>query len=915
MWAHLLDVANAAHLLAERLPSPLQREIAAELGLRTWNQAKPLLALLIGLHDMGKAIPTFQGQHKPTAEALAGAGLPFPTGWEQRRQHHGHASIPILHQWIETRAPLDAAARPMLRALTAFAGFHHGRIDPKKHWKQKDALGRGAWQRAQQTLLSYVATAWMKAHGGWPDLSGAPASPYGLPFPSALLAFAGWTTLADWVGSMAEHMPDVTASDNLDAYILLSKKGVQAASDKAHLSSGSALQAEHTQADFERCFPETFGAGSTATPHPLQTLAAKTKLPDKPALVLIEAPTGEGKTEAAFYLAARLQARRADGRGVYVALPTQATSNGLFPRFRDFLAEAHNSAAGPANVLLAHGASGLNLDLERLLEPDDHDEADRAAVYAARWFLPSKRSLLAPYGVGTVDQALMGSITSRHFFLRLYGLAGKTVIFDEVHAYDGYMSALFARLLQWLRHVGADVVILTATLPRATRRALLQAWDAPDVPDPDAYPVLAVAEAETEGRLTSFDADFETSQSAQALLVFGDSTPSEIARRVAAAVRQRATVGVVLNRVDRVQEVFEHIQALGLDADLHLLHARFPFAERQRCERDVMERFGKHERRASLRPAVLVATQVAEQSLDLDVDLMLSDLAPIDLLLQRAGRLHRHNIARPPGFERPQLVVLRPPLRAPHALPDVSGIGGQFRPDNPEGIYLDLPLFRTDLTLRRWVADCGGWSLPADYRPLIESVYSDEADQTPDDLDAADADRWKLAVKAKDDLRKSLGQHARTALVPEPSNLRELVADGLGAKRTRYDEDDDTPARDLKPQTRIGGPSVQAVCLHRRDERYFLDVDHQQELPPGPKLSPGEIRAVLRQAVRLSRRGVVRHLQEHIPSVPGWEALAKKTPALAYHRPLVFEKTTAPVGDTLVELHPTLGIRYNPTRP
>ena len=926
LWAHFLDVACAAHATYPRLPSDVRDRLASALGLKE-NEAKTLLALLIGLHDVGKAIPSFQVLHEPSAVRLSEPphGLGFGTAGERR--HHGHASIPVLHDWIEQTSVADQA-KPVLKTLTAFAGFHHGRLDARSQWCERKALGESAWGQARHRLVEAVAEAWMEAHGGWPDLSEAALPPRrGLPYPPAVLAFAGWTTLADWVGSMAEHMPEANADDDLIAYIDRSRQAARCALAETKLSERPRLQATSGEADFKRCFPDVFADDSAAEPRALQRLAATVKLPTSPTLVIVEAPTGEGKSEAAFYLAARLQARRPDrGRGVYVALPTQATSNGLFPRFLRFV-EAARAGETSAGAMLVHGASALNAELGRLLHPVDEDEAVRSGVYAARWFLPNKRGLLAPYGVGTVDQALLGALLSRHFFLRLYGLAGKVVVFDEVHAYDGYMAALFARLLAWLRVLGADVVVLSATLPKATRKELLAAWDAADVPDvhADDYPAITITagSGKDEERAPEVKGGFETEQARRTektgstKIRFEDSAEDHVAALAAEAAQEGATVGVIVNLVSRAQQVYQRLLTMQregtLDADLVLLHARFPFEERERREQYVVGyrdengcerpgRFGKHRHEAfGGRPAILVATQVAEQSLDLDVDLMLTDLAPIDLLLQRAGRLHRHDLPRPPGFERPALVILCPDADA-DPLPDMSTIGGQRKTGDLDAVYLNLPLFKTYRRLRC----ASGWTLPADYRPLIEAVYGEDTGGVPEELGDKDQARWKVAVADRDRLVHQQHVAAGRSAVADPSNVKSLVSFAEDAARTRYDEHDDAPAQDFRPVTRLGGPSVQVVCLVRNGDGVTLDGE--AALPEGPKLNGQDVCLVLRRAVRLSRRSVVEALRETEP------ALWKETPALAFHHPLEFENGRCTVGDTVLALDAHLGLVYDSDR-
>ncbi len=917
LWAHLLDVASAAEILSDRLPIPVRERLSTRFGC-AWSELRPLLSLIVGFHDAGKAIPSFQYQHVGTRAKLREMGLPLADQYPNSidRRHHGHASIPIISQWLDD-APVADEARSLLKVFAAAAGFHHGRLSQRKEWQDPIALGSEVWKESQQQLVTAVADAWLGARGDWPDLTNA-VSVKRAPLPPEMIALAGWTTLADWVGSIDEFIPLGTRPDaDLAGYIPRSMSSVRAAIEHTHLHNPSALRVIGSEDDFKARFPGVFVRPEAQRPHPLQHHAATIKLPpaDVPTLAIIEAPTGEGKTEAAFYLAARLQSRRADARGVYVALPTQATSNGLFPRFVEFLEEAHDAqlAQASANVLLVHGASALNLDFEKLLLPLDEDEGVRSSAYAARWFLPTKRSLLAPYGVGTVDQVLLGAITSRHFFLRLYGLAGKTLIFDEVHAYDGYMTALFTRLLEWLRLLGTDVIILSATLPTRTRRRFLEAWKTSDVSDPCAYPAFIVAGArdDTDQAYFDFQGRFPTSQHSDAELSLEDSAPERVVAIVTDAVREGATVGVIVNRVDRAQEIFRILQTRNLEADLYLLHARFPFRERAERERNVIKRFGKEGRSAANRPAVLVATQVAEQSLDLDVDLMLSDLAPIDLLLQRAGRLHRHKLQRPRGYERPKLHVLCPQSTQGGVLPDVSSIGGQFRDDRPDAIYLNLPLYRTYLALQ----DRGSWSLPRDYRPLIEAVYGDDDERMPDTLEPNDMLLWDASVEAKRALEERESRVADAARIERPERLKELFDNVRAAQRTEYSESDDAPALDLRVQTRLGGPSVDVICLDRRDREFYLQGT-DVPLPPGPVLSAEELRSLLECSVSLRRRGLVDALMTCVPlpedEAAQWIRLAAKNPAIAFHKPLVFDKGRCTVGGTVVEIHPELGIRYNP---
>ncbi|MCB0190194.1 MAG: CRISPR-associated helicase Cas3', partial [Caldilineaceae bacterium] len=303
-----------------------------------------------------------------------------------------------------------------------------------------------------------------------------------------------------------------------------------------------------------------------------------------------------------------------------------------------------------------------DLEFSTVEETPQGAETSQGTVNAQSWFIPRKRTLLAPFAVGTVDQALMSTLQTRHFFVRLFGLSGKTIIFDEVHAYDTYMNTLFQRLLVWLRAVGASVIILSATLPASTRRALVTAWqgtsEESDLLSDGAYPCVTVASVQECYQLPlPSDGDARTIN-----IEWVDHSPEAIVAEIKRRLVDGGCVAIICNRVTRAQELYRVLADAQLvaEADLFLFHARTPVQWRNQMETTVLDRFGKA---ATNRPqrAIVVATQVIEQSLDLDFDLMVTDLAPIDLVLQRAGRLHRHaREHRPAHLASPTLLITTP---------------------------------------------------------------------------------------------------------------------------------------------------------------------------------------------------------------------------------------------------------------
>jgi CRISPR-associated endonuclease/helicase Cas3 len=921
LWAHLIDVGSAAQVLWEKfLPAVLKHKMAAALGMEV-EAAGRFLSIWIGLHDLGKGTPSFQEMHEPTKDRLTAADLVFHE--RPNRLHHGHASIAIAHNWLRGRGlPLNT----LLDAAAACVGIHHGKLCYSDTWKSvagdvkaNSVLGSSTWRQAQHELAEAVFTAWGAT---WPAASHCPTINTLMgTWPDWLMAFAGWATLADWLGSMQScYDLSVQATDDLAAYLPKSRAGAEKAFQTAGLNQVAGLRAHG--------FAEHFGN----EPRPLQEIARDLDVSAPGAhLVIVEAPTGEGKTEAAFYLAARL------GGGMYVAMPSQASSDGLFPRLRDFLAGdaatgrpgAHTGEA--AALRLVHGNDLLHDDALALVavaqstalvaDPGtgttDEQPDPQSISRVLSWFLPKKRALLVPYGVGTVDQLFLGVLYARHFFLRLFALSGKTVVFDEVHAYDTYMNIVFERLLGWLRALDVHVVVLSATLPSHTRTRLLQAWGVAKADaieqQPAPYPVAWHAH---EGKVQA--KDFLPTPGREQRLTFRwcAAEVAAIAAQARALLQQGATVIVICNQVDRAQQVF---QLLDLDpplladgtplpaADRHLLHARMPQAWRKQREAAALARFGK---KRPLNPALLIGTQVVEQSLDLDADAMITDLAPIDLLLQRAGRLHRHRRdglenrpPRPAGFTEPVL-YLASPVAEPAALPDVDAVSGRGH------IYPRPVLWKTYAVLQA----LGGWALPIGageypgYRTLVEQVYGDLL-AAPAGLAPIEQSRYQDATRVWAEATRSQEAEATRRIVPPPRKLHDLFT----FEKAELVEDDDTPKgsvpKHLLAATRNPeGLSAEVLLLHRTSRGWAAEPDGPVVLSRqrGGFLTPATVRTLFGAAVRLSQPAIVLALLE-TPS-PEWKALQQQHRLLQRFHLLELQNGAVQVGEYLLRLDARLGL-------
>jgi len=876
---HMLDVGECALALWQYALSDQTRQaFAGWLGLDIENSGRQL-AFWASLHDLGKAAPGFQRKYQPAIPILEKEGFVFPAP-TLTPAHHGILSTWALLELLTHETGIEASdARKIAFAL----GGHHGAW-PTNDRIQSPALqssdkGDGLWDAARKDLLLIVKDIYQ------------PVNAVSLPKDQAelntfLTLFSGMVSVADWIGSMTEHFSFV------DDY-LPARKYVSKAQHQAKVALGNlgwlGWQTDGTIMSFAEMFP------LTPLPREIQshTIDATSNL-ELPALIILEAPTGIGKTEVALYLADTwVQSRK--GKGIYIAMPTQATSNQMFGRVVDFLQKRYPDQI--VNTHLVHGAALLE-ENEETPHPEGIALDDKAAegnVKAETWFLPRKRTLLAPFGVGTVDQVLMSVLQTNHFFVRMFGLGQKVIIFDEVHAYDTYMSTLFQRLLRWLRSIGTSVILLSATLSDKTRQELAGAWLGNDeilLPEA-AYPRVTIASA---GKVNVVALPAPKSRSLQ--LAWIDPTPEQIAGHLAEKLKDGGCAAVICNRVQRAQEVYEALKSRGIveAENLILFHARFPFEWRNNIEKRVLKIFGKDKDFPSQanhdRPkkAIVVATQVIEQSLDLDFDYMLTDLAPVDLLLQRAGRLHRHkknDAARPAGLQNPIMAI---------SLPEMID-------EQPEFGY-DIWIYDKVTLLCTWLYLQGRSQLilPEQTVELIESVYGDRING---DLHSKkyprELEKSKQQMLEDQNIAKA---KAKNHLIPSPDS--KLV----GADNLQLDDEENPNIHDaFRAATRLASPGVSIICLHRVGEEIALDSDGKGSginLSRQPYLQ--EAKKFLKYAVNIQNYKAVPYFVEKMNTLSaGW----KKSALVRYHYPVVFnngkwDEINAPF---TMELSPEFGLK------
>lgn len=830
---HLADTAAVAMEIVRSYLSPVAiATLERGLGLKGESLVK-CCGFLAGCHDLGKVSPAFQFQVSEVGKALVGEHFyDLWTKLPSTKTPHGLVTAKTMPQFL-CDAGLGGHLTPrkahqLARRLAMVVGGHHGFFPSQA---EIDALNDGLcgtnpgsdWQlqRFSQTIFEQLqefvglTTADLPSHCD----------------NAAAMILAGLTTVADWVASNPDEKTGFpyANSKSFDEYAAELKKDKRAenalkAIGWTKISTGKSLQ-------FTELFPQI------TTPRPLQDAAiALSPSLTPPCLILVEASMGEGKTEAALYLADYLQHQSSAG-GFYIGLPTQATSNAMWQRVQEFLGQRYPTEM--VNLTLSHSAAALKEEYQQTVcrldqVYDDDGQNSSGRVGAGEWHTARKRSLLSPYGVGTVDQGLMGVVRSKHQFVRLFGLAGRTVILDEIHAYDLYTSTLLERFLEWLAVLGSPVIALSATLPMSTRRKLVNAYakgcgqTEADLPQANYPRITAFSGGVVE--VKSFAASEHVTRSLN--LHWVDDA------EWVTALREKLTDGgcaaVICSTVGRAQEVFQRLQSQFEEEELGLFHGRFLFVDRERIEKKCLEMFGKNSQNRPNR-YVLVATQVIEQSLDVDFDLMISDLAPIDLLLQRSGRLHRHTRDnRPVRLKTPTLWVVSPTI-------DQAG-KAQFA---ETGI-----IYNRHILLRTWLAlrDKASVQLPVETDDLIESVYHLDA-PIPETLEPVHQQDWEssLADYQVGETSKKIAQANAVKLPP-------ALAESQPADFTRNGDTDDDNA--IAKVTRLGEPTVTTIFLQQTPNGLVLPGTEQKvDLERPPDLAT--IRGLLGHSTRIGKRGLV----------------------------------------------------------
>ena len=888
LLCHMLDtIAVADQIWHDCLHQSAKHFVAVELQLgENETDAGKWLSFFVGLHDFGKATPDFQGESEKTKIELDKLGFIFN---RKSETYHGTATACLLPDLLKGAIPADLAKK-----VSVSIGGHHGTFPHSEELQETRRFsGKGQWNAIRAELYKQMVANYQMQNIVLPNSS---------PGNAFFMFLAGLTSVADWIASNEQFFP-INAHNDLQNHLEYSTKQAAAALKKLHWTGWSPAQKE---AIFNELFKDA--NGKSFVPRPLQNEVIKLAetICAQPGLVIIEAPMGEGKTEAAIYLADSW-VTNSKQRGYYFALPTMATSDQMFGRVKAYLTKRYHEDS--VNLMLLHGHSSLSdefeaikdkFDIQNIVSDDKgfstYDGAN-AGVVASEWFTSRKRGLLSPFGVGTIDQSLLAVLQTRHVFVRLFGLAHKTIIIDEVHAYDAYMSTLLERLLEWLAALGSSVVLLSATLPKTKRDAFLQAYQkgltgkeilvSKEI-DEIKYPRISWAN-DCESHAKTIGTSPDTIKELNIQIANGDLPENGkeylLGKQLQEALADGGCAAVICNTVDQAQKVYRALKlyfpvkdAGDGSPELDLIHARYLYGDRQKREERTIKRFGKDR---ILRPqrAVLVATQIIEQSLDIDFDLMVTEMAPVDLLLQRSGRMHRHKVdsmnipvKRPEKLKIPTLWICEPKV-----IEGVPFFGG-----GTEAVYDYHILLRSWLALSEF-ADKKPVKIPDDVEGLIEKVY-DEKMECPNTETAAIKSKWQDSLdKLQSDFEFERSE-AENRYIKWPGfsgPLSKIVSDP---------REEDNPGIHQAHQalTRLAEPTVNVVCLYGKRSECFLE--NRYITPLHFDIQPGAetIEQLLSRSVTISHHGlteiIINNVESELPQI------LRQEPLLRHHRILYFDE-------------------------
>lgn len=835
LTVHMVDTASVARKLWNQwLPDGIRQMITNGMIGEGHEEPLQLLLFLAAVHDLGKATPVFQAKQT------------FPLCYElDKRIEEGAtaAGLPMrpIHDFINANKTTHALATQVLllhagchKNVAAVLGAHHGKppeltaldkygLNTYEFNYRLEKTDKKMWTSVQSELIHFA----LKLSG----LDNVKKIP--VPNLKAQVLLSGLIIMADWIASNARCFPYIRLDDmdaSLNHKIRLKEAWKRLSFPKPWEVSNDWMSLNLYQERFSFDKPTT-----------MQSLVEQTAAAiQAPGILVLEAPMGSGKTEAAL-ACAEIFANKTKRTGVFFALPTQATSDGILPRLINWINELDADAH---SIELAHGKAQFNDEFQALKHLEGSANVglgEESGAFVHQWFEGHKKALLADFVVGTIDQLLLAALKQKHVMLRHLGLAGKVVIIDECHAYDAYMSQYLKRALNWLGAYHVPVIVLSATLPAQKRQMVIEAYlnrdltpkqekdplgrrpilkDKPteDWIESRAYPLITYTDG-VEIKHLSVPAIGEVSREVALDYISEDY----LADKLDDLLLEGGCAGVIVNTVKRAQDLTKVLCERFGNETVRLLHSQFLAPDRMEKESELRLELGKPGKETK-RPKkrIVVGTQVLEQSLDIDFDIIITDICPMDLLLQRIGRLHRHKRIRPAKLESAYCFLI--------------GVNGDEFEEGAEAIYGKYLLLRTKAFLSLQII------LPDDIPKLVQDVYDEDLDLYPEPSGYKEAKcEQEKRIKYKEELARKFRIDP-----PWPNHSYSLVG---WLDTDVSDQHGEAAVRDTDESM-----EVLLIQMKRNGSMYFLPWIEKGRVIPLDRVPDNKLaRALARQRIRLPR--------------------------------------------------------------
>lgn len=819
---HLLDTGNIMIQLWNHWLSEGQRKFVLESISEFEEEAGVSLVSFIGLtHDLAKATPAFSlrpsvNNQSPDLDKILTENL-IKSGFSGLENWSTESSSKSPHA-LASQVLLDFYG--VGEDIASIIGGHHGRpVDDKweigvqletytANYYQYDHDGECAenWKRVQRKLFE-----WALEEAGYKNVAELPE----IKQPAQVL-LQGLLIMADWIASNEEYFPLFPIDKEEEEF------------QEERLESGwerwskTYLWTSNYFHDIDEQYNKRFQF------HPREIQRAFTEVLDKaenPGIIIFEAPMGLGKTEAAL-LGVEQMAEKRKCSGMFFGLPTQATSDGIFMRIKDWVEKIAGETGDNKSLQLVHGKAQFNETFQSLKNAENINvDGTEGNVVINEWFTGRKTAILDDFVVGTVDQFLLAGLKQKHLALRHLGLSKKVIVIDEVHAYDAYMGEFLYRVVEWLGAYRVPIIILSATLPASKREKLVKTYCRgmgvknrniqavySDWGKTEAYPLITYTDGDRVSQLRDFP--LENTKEVKVELIGEDDLVTILQR----ALSNGGIAGIIVNTVKRAQQLAEKLERAFGQENISVLHSSFLAPHRQEKETQLLNEIGKNAKRPQLR--IVVGTQVLEQSLDINFDVLFTDIAPMDLLLQRIGRLHRHlETKRPQNLKDPIVYVM--------------GIQGMAEfEEGTRKIYGDYLLIRTQLVLPEKLV------LPEDISRLVQKVYKEESD-----IPVSIREKYKEAKaenKSRIDTKKN-NANAFCLKKPYDSEGNSLIG------WLKDDIQSDTEEAGLA-KVRDGSESMEVILVKRKENELYL-LDDITSI--SGELTPALAKKISRQTIRL----------------------------------------------------------------